>query len=171
MFVAFYSKLILKQDSPHAWPQDAYRPRPLPGHVQKFCPNPTQKIMNFFFSNFVGGWRGWGYILYIRVLTPPPPGPWVRAPPPIRPDILWQNLELQGTPSSPPPVDRQTENITFPHTPCEGGNKFMTREIEFQLCDNCALETMMMMTTISSLFCSILFNYIVIILSRRNNGL
>ena len=22
-----------------------------------------------------------------------------------------------------PPVDRQTENITFPHTPCVGGNK------------------------------------------------
>ena len=23
----------------------------------------------------------------------------------------------------PPPVNKQTENITFPHTPCVGGNK------------------------------------------------
>ena len=53
----------------------------------------------------------------------PVPGP-VGVGPPVQSQALWYR---------DPPVDRQTENITFPHTPCVGGKTLGVAQLRLKL--------------------------------------
>ena len=70
-------------------------------------------------SPISGGWRGSPCVQsHVR---------W-RGGLPVQSHVQWGRGGADGGLSSPrfgttPPVNRQTENITFPQTPCVGGNK------------------------------------------------
>ena len=104
---------ILFVTSPPAWPQEAYRPRPPPGHDCRFffwiflpkC------FANFFCQNSLP--------LYIRVYPLPntPPSDWTCT----SGGKIWK-YRGQHPPSSPVDSHTKYKNITFPHTSCVGGN-------------------------------------------------
>ena len=95
---------------------------------QFFFPNPPPHLCKGIPMS-PGPWvRGHPHPHLDLGLASPQPGPdiwWQNLElqvtgPPIRPDIWWQNLKLCGTPHLW--TDTQSKNITFPHTPCVGGN-------------------------------------------------
>ena len=99
--------LNIQQDSPPAWPQEAYRPRPHLQSFQNVCP----KCCPFFVQNFVHFLSQILSNIFVQIYwgggtpggTPSPVGRYPRAPP------LWTD-KLKTLPSR--------------HTPYAGGNNY-----------------------------------------------